>query len=113
MPDDLKKLAIPLGILIPILVACAGAYGWARSELVWASDFTATIQTIQAAQKGIEIRGLQREAKKSEIEIIKLEAKRTMAPDRFDAVDKATLDAHRNNIQELKDEIKEIKRGTK
>lgn len=113
MPDDWKKLAIPLGVLLPILMALGVGYGWAHANLVWAEDFKATVQSIQENSKQQEVRSLEREIKKSELEVIKLKAKEVHAPEKFDAVDKAVLNAHEAAIKDLKDDIKEVKiRGT-
>lgn len=109
MLDDWKKLAIPLGVLIPILMAMGAGYGWAHSNLVWAQDFKATVQSIQIGAQQQEVRGLEREIKKSELEIVKLKAKETHAPAKFDAVDKAVLTAHEEAVKELKEEIKDVK----
>jgi len=107
--DDWKKIQVPLGLLVSLLVVVAGAYGWARSELVWAADFSATIQSIQQGMQDREARGLEREAKKTEIEIIKLKTKQQVAPHKFDAIDKATLDANKQDLIELKAQITEVK----
>jgi len=111
MPNDWKKLAVPLGILVPTILVLVGAYGWATSTFALASDVAATIQSIQLSQRAMEVRGLERDKRKVELEIVKLKAKRTYSSKKFDDVDKATLDAYQGNVQELKVEIDAIKRG--
>lgn len=109
LPESLQKVSVPLQLIIAGAVAAAAAYGWMHSEFVQAADFKAAIQSIEAGTQAVEVRGLEREKKKTEIELIKLKVKQQTVPEKFDAVDKAILEKHEEDLKDLKQELKDVK----
>ena len=104
-PADWKKLQVPLGLVVTALIALAGAWGYAHSEFVLAQDF-------RQYQQSVEIRGLERDKRQAEFEILKLEVKRDAYPAKFDRVDAAILNKQKNELAEIKQQIKDAKTGS-
>lgn len=120
IPDDWKKLQVPLGFLVGVVAAFALLWGWAKAELAWAEDVKAhiqeirkesdaKIQVIQMGQIQMEVRTIERDKRKIELEITRLQSKKRYSPEKFDNVDKDTLEQLEKDNQALKEDIKEVK----
>jgi hypothetical protein len=103
LPDDWKKIQVPLSLVVAFLTVVAGAWAWMHSEFVLAEDFKAAIQSI-------EIRGIERDKKLVETEVLKLEVKKDALPEQFNAVDRALLEKHKQDLIEIKQDLKETKK---
>jgi len=103
MTDDWKKLQVPLGLVMAVLIAAGGVWAWAHSEFVLAADY-------QRDQQAIAVRDIERDKKRTELEILKLEVKQDAYPQKFDAVDKAILKRQKADLIELNQAMKEIKK---
>jgi hypothetical protein len=57
----------------------------------------------------MEVRNLERDKKNVETEILKLEVKKEALPAQFNAVDKALLNKHKSDLEEIKKDLKDIK----
>jgi hypothetical protein len=104
MPDDWKKLQIPLGLIVAAVVVIFSAWTYLHSEFVHAADF-------RQYQQAAETRSLEREKKQHELEVLRLGVKREAYPARFDAVDKAILQKHEADLREINQEIAKLKAG--
>ena len=103
MPDDWKKLQIPLGLVVAALIVIGATWSYLHSEFVLAEDF-------RQFQQSVEVRQLERDKKQAENEVLKLEVKQEAYPAKFDAVDRAILQKQRNDLTEINREINEAKR---
>ena len=102
MPEDWKKLQIPAGLVVSFLVVFGGFWAYLHSEFVNAQEFKAAIQSI-------EVRSLERDKKQLETEVFKLEVKKEALPAKFDPVDKALLEKHKEDLKEVHGELKALK----
>lgn len=102
MTEDWKKLQVPLGLVASLFIGIGGIWGYLHSEYVHADDFKTAIRSI-------EVRGLERDKKILETEVLKLEVKKEALPEKFDPVDRAILEKHKRDLEELKQDIKDTK----
>lgn len=102
MIEWLSKFQVPASVAAAAIVASVSAYVWLHSEFVLAQEYQQFKQTL-------EVRGLERDKKQAEIEVLKLEVKQEAYPKKFDAVDRAILKKQKADLGELNQALKEVK----
>jgi hypothetical protein len=102
VPSDWKKLRVPLGLVVATLVALSGLWAWSHAEFVLAQEY-------EQFKQALEVRGLERDKKQAENEVLKLEVKQDAYPKKFDAVDRAILKKQKADLGELNQALKEVK----
>lgn len=104
IPEDWKKIQVPLGLAAAIIIACIGAYAYMHTEFVLAADF-------RQYQQSREIRDLERDKKQVELEVLKLSVKKEAYPHKFDAVDRAILQKQQADLKEINAQIQEARKA--
>jgi hypothetical protein len=102
MSFDWHKIPIPLGFTVAALVALFGLWGWLHAEFVLAQEYQEYKQTV-------EIRGLERDKRQAETEVMKLELKQSVYPKKFDEIDRQLLKKQRIDLLGVKADLKDAK----
>lgn len=105
IPEDWKKIQLPLGLTVSIALAVIGAFLWVDNTYVHAEDLV-------KMNNNLELRLLQTQKRSLETEVLKLEVKKEAYPEKFDAVDKAVLEKHKEELKETKVEEKAARART-
>lgn len=100
--DVWKQYQGVIGFSIALLTFAGGGWAYLHSEFVQAQEF-------KQFQQSLEVRSLERDKKATETEVLKLEVKQEVYPKKFDAVDRAILKKHKEDLEEVKRELKEVK----
>lgn len=101
LPEDWKKINLPLGLTVAAVGVVWGSWIGLHAEFVMAQEYKQFKQTL-------EIRGLERDKKVAENEILKLEIKQETYPKKFDAIDKAILKKQKKDLAEIHVELKKV-----
>jgi len=102
MNDSWEKYKSILGFSVALLTFAGGGWAYLHSEFVQAQEF-------KQFQQSLEVRSLERDKKATETEVLKLEVKQEAYPRKFDAVDRAILKKHKEDLADVKRELKEVK----
>lgn len=100
--DLLSSIKVPLSVAVVATAGAIGGFVYLNDNYVHAEDFRAFQQTL-------ETRSLERDKNALEREVLKLEVKADHYPEKFDAVDKALLGRQKEDLQEIKKELKDLK----
>lgn len=107
IPPKLQRWAehtkISLRELIWVGGLIAAALAWVDSRYVHAGEFKDYQQTV-------ERRMLERDRRQIEAEILKLEVKRDVYPQEFNAVDKAVLRKNTEQLRHINNDLRELQR---
>lgn len=113
MDSDWKKLPIPLGLTVTFIAAVFGGYAYLHSEFVMAEDFKQYQQSqakeMRDFQREQTIRGLERDRRKLEADLIMLDVKKETAKGQYTPVDKALHEKVKTDLADVKTEIKELR----
>ena len=99
---DITKLYVPLPVVMTIAISVAGGYVYLDNHYVSAGDF-------KQYQLSTERRAAEREARRLEAEILRLDVKQQTYPHKFDEVDRQLLRKYEADLREMKVEINQIK----
>lgn len=102
LPDDWKKIQVPLGLVVLSGVIAVGAYGWATSTFVQAADYR---QDQYYLRDGM----LQQEQRRLELRETMLSAKEIHAPQKFTREDEIELNQIKKQLNEIKQQRRELK----
>jgi len=87
---------------VAIVIAVLGGYNYVNTNYVHASDY-------RQDQRTAEIRAIEREKTRVELEVLKLEVKQEVYPAKFDAIDKKVLEKQKEDLESLKRELFQVK----
>lgn len=102
LPEDWKKLPVPLGFTASVLGVLWGAWAVLHLEFAQAQEFQQFKQTV-------ETRALQRDQKQIETKVLELQLKREFTPKQFTPIDKRLLEKHEQDLKEIKEELKQLR----
>ena len=105
LPHDWKTINVPLGLLMAVVATLYTVHLYIDTNYVHAAEF-------QNYQLAMDERLLTQQKQLLEVEILKLDVKKEVYPQKFDAVDKAVLEKNKEQLIETKKEIEKI-RNTK
>lgn len=100
--EFLTRIQVPLGTAAAVVVVAISGYAYLNEHYVQAEDF-------KQFQKTLEFRSLERDKNSLEREVLRLEVKQEAYPQKFDEVDKALLRRQKDDLTEVKKEIKTLK----
>lgn len=101
LPESWQKINMPLGITVAVVSMAWGIWIGLHTEFVAAQAF-------QDYKRTTETRGLERDKKVVENEVLKLELKQQVYPKRFDAIDKAMLKKQQKDLVGITKDLKEV-----
>lgn len=101
IPDDWKKLNLPLGFVVAVGTVLWMSWAFLHSEFVRAQEF-------QQYKQPTETRSLTRDRSQLETEVLKLQIKKDTYPKKFDAIDKALLSKFSKDLQDVKADLKAV-----
>ena len=102
MLEWFSKFQVPAGVAIAVIGAAISGYIWLHAEFVLAQEYQQYKQTV-------EIRGLERDKRQAETEVLRLEVKQEAYPKKFDAVDKAILKKQKADLVGVNADLKDAK----
>lgn len=113
MESDWKKVKVPLGLTVGVASALVYGYFYLHSSFVMAADFRQYQENqskeLRSIQRQNQILYLERDLKKMETDKLILDVKRNTAPQSYTPVDKALHEKLNVDVDELKQEIKQLK----
>ena len=101
IPEDWKRINLPLGMTVAVGSLFYGIWIGLHSEFVAAQEY-------QQYKKTTETRGLERDKKMVENEVMRLELKQQFYPKTFDPIDKALLKKQQKDLVGITKDLKEV-----
>lgn len=95
------EIRVPISVIGGVIIVVGTLWSYVHTTFVHASDF-------MQYQKSVEHRILEEQRRRLETEVLKLEVKRDTFPQRFDAIDRALLRKHEEQLREVKSELQRL-----
>ena len=102
LPDDWKKLQVPLGLVAGLAALASGAWVFLHMEFALAAD-------LQELRQTVETRALTRDKTQLETEVLKLTLKRDFTPKQFNPIDEKLLAKYEQDLKDVKEDLKQVK----
>lgn len=101
LPDDWKKLQVPLGLVAAAAIGLAALRVFAYAEFARAED-------LQQLKQTVETRALQRDEKQYRTRVLELQLKQQFTPKQFTPIDAKLLEQAQADLKEVKDDLKSL-----
>lgn len=102
LPDDWKKLQMPLGLVAGLAALTSGTWVFLHMEFALAAD-------LQELRQTVETRALTRDKTQLETEVLKLTLKRDFTPKQFNPIDEKLLAKYEQDLKDVKEDLKQVK----